>query len=318
MSQRVWLGLVLLAFSALAQVAPEREVELARSLYEVGKYQECLDRAVEAMGRANFSAAQRVTLHELAGLSAFNLHDSRVAAAHFLQVLELNPDHQLDPFAVAPSAIRAFEQVRKDNVEALTRVRQQIALQLEQDRRLASEQERVRVEEEERRRRLEQLASTITVRTVEQRSMWVNLIPFGAGQFQQGRIEWGVTWAVSEAVLALTSAIAYFAIGALYETATITLSDRLTPDGTGRYAASVRRIPDSRQSTYRVWSGVKYATGIAFYAAWLVGAVDALCHHRSELVTETLQRSPPAPAPGASLQLLLLPGGLGLALSTGF
>ena len=36
------------------------------------------------------------------------------------------------------------------------------------------------------------LGSRIKVRTIEKRSMLVNFIPFGAGQFQQGRTGWGV------------------------------------------------------------------------------------------------------------------------------
>lgn len=309
------VALLLAALPAGAQVAPEREVELVRSLYEVGKYREALDRAVEAMGRANFTDEQRRVLHEVAGLSAFNLKDGRAASAHFLQLLQLDPDHQLDPFAVAPPAIRAFEQVRKDNAEPLARVRQQLALKLEQERREAAERERARLEDEERRRRLALLSSTVTVRTVEKRSLWLNFVPFGAGQFQQGRTEWGVTFAVSEAVLGLTSIIAYFAINALYETYTITLTDRLTPDGTGRYTTTIRRIPDARQTTYRVWNALKYATGIAFYAAWVGGVTEALVHHQPEVVTETQQ--PVAPPAGPSVHLDLYPtaGGLGAGVT---
>jgi tetratricopeptide (TPR) repeat protein len=312
------LAALLLAAPALAQVAADREVELVRSLHEVGKYQEALQRALESLGRPSFTDEQRLALHELAGLSAFTLGDVRAASGHFLQVLQLDPDHQLDPFAVAPPAIRAFEQVRKDNAGPLARAREQIAVKLDQERRAAAERERARTEEEERRRRLEQLSSTITVRTVERRSLLLAFVPFGAGQLQQGRVEWGVTFAISEAVLALTSIISYFAINALYESDSITFTDRLTADGTGRFTATVRRIPDSRQTSYRVWSTFKYATGIGFYAAWAGGTIDALAHHQAEVVTETQQPAPPPAAPAAQLGLVPTAGGLGAGLTITF
>jgi hypothetical protein len=48
---------------------------------------------------------------------------------------------------------------------------------------------------------------------------------------------------------------------------------------------------------------VKYATGIAFYAGWATGAVEALFHHQSQVVTETQEKAAPPPAPSARLDL---------------
>jgi tetratricopeptide (TPR) repeat protein len=319
-SRLALLVLVLCARAALAQVVPEREVEVSRTLYDNGKYAEALKRANDAMERSNFTDAQRLTLHELAALSAFNLGDVKASQKHFLQLLQLDPDHQLDPFAVAPAAIKVFEQVRRDNADSLNLVRQQLALRAEQTRRETADRERALKEQEERRRRVEELARTVTVRTVEKRPFLVNFIPFGAGQFQEGRVGPGVAFAVIEAVMGITSVISYFAINALYESYTFTLNDRINPDGTNTYTGTVKRIPDARKTDYQVWSALKFATGGAFYLGWALGIVDAIWHHLGEVTVETQQQLPPASAPGPKVQLDLFPtpGGLGGGLTIGF
>lgn len=315
------LVLALAPAFALAQAVPERELEVSRSLYDAGKYAEALARVSNAMRGTNFTDAQRIELLKLGGLSAFNLGDLNAAKAQFLQMLQLNPDYVLDPFAVAPPAIRLFEQVKKDNAAQLDLVRQQIALRAEQEKRAQAERERLLKEEEERRRRMEALTQQVTVRNVREQSMVVNFIPFGAGQFQQGRTGWGVAFAVSEGVLAVVSIISYFALEALFEPVTYTWNDRLTADGTGVYSVTVRRIPPTRQTEADVWRALKLSTGIGFYALWALGIGDALWHHQPTVVTETQELAPPpapAPAPGARLRLFPLSGGLGAGVQIGF
>lgn len=310
----LWLTLFF-STAALAQVVPEREVEIARALYDAGKYAEALQRATDALGLANFTDGQRLKLHELAGLSAFNLGDTRAAQASFLNLLKLNPDFILDPFAVPPPAIKLFDQVRKENASELSMVRQQIALRLEQQKREQAERERLAKEQEERRRRAEEAATEITLRTVEKRSMLVNFIPFGAGQFQQERVGWGVAFAVSEGVMAILSIVSYFAIESLFEDVPIVLTDRVVP-----VSFTVRQIPQARVVERNVWSGIKYGTGIAFYALWGAGIAEAFAHHQDEVATERkVPIGPPAPkGPTARLRLFPTSGGLGAGVSVTF
>ena len=311
--------LVLFALPAFAQVVPEREVEIIQSLYDTGKYAEAARRANESLALANFSDPQRVHLHEIAALSAFNLNDAKGAQAAFLQLLKVNPDYILDPFAVPPTAIKVFEQVRKENTDALNLVRQQIALRLDQDKRAAAERERLRLEQEERRRKAEFLANDITVRTIEKRSMLVNFIPFGAGQFQQGRTGWGAAFAVSEGLMAVLSIVSYFAINSLFEIVPYRWTDRLTVDGSGVFEINVRQIPSSRYTERDVWTGIKYGTGIAFYALWAIGTGDAIWRHEDEVITETkVPVSPATKVPSARFNIYPTPGGLGAGVTIGF
>lgn len=314
------LSCLLLAGAAAAQVVPEREVEIARALYDAGKYAEALQRATDALGLANFSEVERVKLQEVAALSAFNLGDTKAAQASFLNLLKLNPDYILDPFAVPPPAIKLFDQVRKEHADALNMVRQQLALRLEQQKREQAERERLAKEQEERRRRAQEAATEMTVRSIEKRSILVNFIPFGAGQFQQGRVGWGVAFAVSEGVMAVLNLVSFFAIESLFDDERRVWTDRVTEDGTGVYVEVLRRVPASRRTERDVWTGLKYGTGIAFYALWAAGIAEALVHHQEETVTERKVPIAPAAPKGPSARLRLFPtsGGLGAGVSITF
>lgn len=302
---------------AVGQVVPEREVEIIQSLYGTGKYAEAARRANESLALVNFSDVQRVKLHELAGLSSFNLGDLKSAQSAFLQLLKINPDHVLDPFAVPPLAIRVFDQVRKDNADALNLVRQQLAIRADQEKRAAEDRLRLQREEEERRRAEGKANSEVVVRTVERHSMLVNFIPFGVGQFTQGRTGWGVGFAVSEGIMAVLSIVSFFAIEALYENIDYRCTDCLTNNPDGVVHITMRGLPRARLADFDVWNKLKFGTGIAFYSLWALGIAEAIWHHQDEVVTE--QRVPTQPPkPSASLRIFPTQGGLGAGVTIRF
>ena len=149
--------------------------------------------------------------------------------------------------------------------------------------------------------------------------MLVNFIPFGAGQFQQGRTVWGAAFAISEGLMAVLSIVSYFAINSLFVDVTRTFTDRLTADGTGVFPVTTREIPASRRTERDVWTGLKYGTGIAFYALWAIGVGDAIWRHQDEVVTEKKEPiSPATKVPTAHLNIYPTPGGLGAGVTIGF
>lgn len=321
----VALALVL-SSAASAQIVPDRELETVRFIFNAGNYQLALQRARDAMGLANFTEGQRVELQKYAGLSAFNLGDVPGAEQHFLQLLRINPDYVLDPFAVAPPAIKVFEDVKRKNVDALNMIRQQIAIREEQARREAAEAERRKALEDSERKRLEELTRNVQVKVIERRHILANFVPFGVGQFLQGRSEWGVVFAVVEAVLGATSLIGYIAIETLFENVPITLQNRVYGNQpNGDFVFTVRKIPDERKGDHRAWNVVKASSGVAFYVVAAIGVVDALLHHKGEVVTYEQQRPqdvpPPSakpPAPKASFNVYPLPGGAGAGMTVSF
>lgn len=296
------LLLVGLGGRAFAQGTPERELELVKALFDAGKYAETVSLVRKATSTTNFTDAQRVELLKMAGLASFNLGDQLAAKESFLALLRLNPDYVLDPFIAPPPAIRLFEGVRKDNADELALVRQLLQVRADQERKAAEERKK---QEEER--------ATRRIVTIERRPLWMNFLPFGAGQFLQDRTAWGVAFAVTEGVFAITSIVAYWAIESLKTTFKERINDTLTP--TGVFEREVRGIPSSQAGARDAWRIVKWTTGGAFYLAYAAGVVDALVHHTGDQVKET--REQPRP-PSARLNLTPIPGGLFAGISVTF
>lgn len=92
------------ALPSHAQVsANDREVEKLKTWYQSTRYADVLSHAKTALEVITFTDEQLLEIHQLAGLSAFNLNDNANAERHFFRLLQLNPDAILDPFAVLPS-----------------------------------------------------------------------------------------------------------------------------------------------------------------------------------------------------------------------
>lgn len=322
MIPRLLLTLALLALPAraLAQAAPpEADLGRIRSAFEYGRYAEVLQQAEARLDRGGLSDEDRVELERLAALAAFNLGKPHRddAERHFRALLRLDPDHALDPFVVPPLAIRLFESLRQQMAPELDQVRQERKERAERERQAAERLEQERAEAERARRRLEELSRQVTVRRVEKRNFLVNFVPFGAGQFQQGRPGLGATFAATEGVLAATSVLAYFLYEGQFLEGRFTLGS--TRDGVTPVEIPVRYLPTERAGQANFFRYLKIGTGAGFYAVYALGVVDALVHHRDEVVTTSIEEVPvPAPAPAAQLRLSPLPGGAHAGLTVTF
>ena len=297
--------------SAAVSAAPVEDAEVAtlRANYEYGRYAEVLERAITRIDRGRLSDTELAELHKLAGLSAFHLNRTEDAARHFRALLRLAPDFILDPFAVPPPAVEYLDGLREQMEPELDLVRQERRLRAERER---AEEERARAAAEEQRRRQEELARQVTVREVETRSFLVNFVPFGAGQFQQGRNGLGTVFAASEGALAVTSIIAFFAYESLFQKTKVT-----TDDIRGPLTVDVRYIPTENLPQAQVWSGLKWGSAAGFYGVFAIGVIDALAHHQDQVVRTRIETLPPAP-PRARLHLYPTPGGAGAGFSLAF
>ncbi|AKQ65977.1 Tetratricopeptide repeat domain protein [Myxococcus hansupus] len=324
--------MLLVPDAARAQDAGDPEVAALRASFDYGKYAEVMDRAGARIDRGGLDEDDLAELHKLAGLAAFNLGRTDDARRHLRALLRLDPDFSLDPFVVPPPAVSFFDTLKEDMDTELDFLRQERRLRKEREKAEAERRERERMEAEVQRRRAEELASQVTVRTVEKRNFLVNFVPFGAGQFQQGRTSLGIVFAATEGVLAVTSIISFFAYESLFEERTIDLDNVLNPDG--RASVTVRFIPTSRARQRDAWQLLKLGSAAGFYAIYAVGVVDALYHHEDQVVRSTVEpradappsESPPssrvvraaAPKTHARVGLYPTPGGLGAGLTLSF
>ncbi|MDY7227899.1 hypothetical protein [Hyalangium rubrum] len=317
------LPVLLLAPRAARAQDTDTEMAAIRASFEYGKYAEVLERAAARIDRGSLSEEQLADLHELAGLAAFNLQRTKDAERHFSALLRLDPERSLDPFVVPPPAVAYFDKLKQQMDSELDFLRQERRLRQERARVEAERRERERLAAEEQRRRAESLARQVTVRTVEKRNFLVNFVPFGAGQFQQGRNSLGIVFAATEGALAVTSVIAYFAYESLFETATVEVDDVLTE--TGKAVYTLRYIPTNRSRQADTWRLLKIGAATGFFTVYALGTADALYRHEDQVTQTTIEERPPAsPAtpkesgPTARLQLYPTSGGLGAGLTLTF
>ena len=313
-------GVVVLALftgTAAAQQAPDPgdEADLAalQSEFEFGHYREVLERAERRIDRGGLDEASLVQWHKLAGLAAFNLKRTDQAQRHIAALLRLDPDFALDPFVYPPTAVAFVEKQRQALAPELDRIRAERRAQAAAAKRAAEERAALAREAEEQRRQIEEMSRQVTVRTVEKRSFLVNFVPFGAGQFQQGRVAAGTGFAIAEALLGITSGVAYFAYGSLVETRTLPVDNRFP----GASPVVETGIPASRQEEANVWRALKIGAGLGFYGVWAAGVADAIIHHQDTVVTTRVE-SPPPPSPPQGARIGPGPGTVGASLTVPF
>lgn len=320
----LWVLALAMPAVVRAQDAGDPEVDALRASFEYGKYAEVLARAGARIDRGELAEEDLVELHKLAGLAAFNLGRTEDATRHLRALLRLDPDYSLDPFVVPPPAVAFLDALKDEMSSELEFLRQERRLRQEREKAEAERRERERMEAEMQRRRAEELASQLTVRTVERRNFLVNFVPFGAGQFQQGRNSLGIVFAATEGALAVTSIISFFAYESLFEEQVIDLDNVLDPDG--RASIRVRFIPTSRGRQRDTWQLLKLSSAAGFYTIYALGVVDALYHHEDQVIRTTVEPRPSPPSPpranasstSTRVGLYSLAGGLGAGLTHTF
>lgn len=176
----------LLAALWLAQAQPTKvddELRRAKNEYAYGNY----DAAAQGLRSLLYpmrlySDEQVIEARRYLGLSYYLLDQKTETRQEFTKLLFLDPDYELDPFTVAPPIVELFEAVRKENQPILDGIREH-----KSETKLGEDLVRG-------------FRRTVVVNRTE-RSDIATFLPFGIGQFQNGDIFWGATFAALEAAL---------------------------------------------------------------------------------------------------------------------
>jgi hypothetical protein len=188
----------------------------------------------------------------------------------FRKLLELRPDYRLDPLLDPPRVVDFFNEVVKEQAGDVAAV----------------EARRRRHEAEQAARRQEDGAPAVL--RVEKHSLAVALLPFGAGQFQNGDRRKGTVFLAVEGALAATSMGAFITNFALFgfrpERPCL---DLIMPDPGGAPAeCPPERIDRSGEQLSRNLTRVQIASGVLFFGVAIWGAIDALRNFRPEVVID--------------------------------
>ncbi len=215
------------------------------------------------------------------------------ADSAFEALLLAKPDYQPDPLRVALEAIDVF-------IDTRTRLRDRLgtlqAAMVKQEREQRSKTEALRQQLLARQSVLERLASEDLV-VVQPNSRWIAMLPFGAGQFQNGQEGFGWVFLGVETLLAVSSGVC----GALSLYAAQQTNDAIERnDGT---ALAYNRRAQSEA-----------VAGDLFAGAFLATAVAGILHAQATFVPmrQHVQHRELPPPPELSLRPVLGPGGVGV------
>ncbi len=279
------LATLLASTSALANPAADRQLQEAARSYEKGAYKQVIKQVTPLLyPTIQLSVELKVIkAHKLLGIAQVFEKNTAAAAKEFTALLSLRPDYQLDSLVDPEAAVELFEKVKRDSAERLRKIRKRIA----DDRRR---------EQEARRRAAERLRQaalqTVIERSRVERSVWVNFMPFGAGQFQNGHRTKGYL------LLGLQAAAGAVSLGsAIYFRAVFS--------GTITRGSAEERAAERTAVTQVV-------SGALFFAALGYGIIDALVYYEPETIRERRYKRKIVLAPIAG------PESVGVGLSARF
>ncbi|MGA2450371.1 MAG: hypothetical protein ABTD50_16990 [Polyangiaceae bacterium] len=212
----------------------------------------------------------------------------------FEQLLLAKPDYQPDPLRIALEAIDVFIDTRSRLRDRLGTLQAELVKQQREQR---SKDEAVRRELLARQALLEKLASEDLI-VVQPTSRWIAMLPFGAGQFQNGQDGLGWVFLGGESLLAVGSGVA--GVLSLYATAQ---TNEAIERNDGTASAYNRRAQDESIAGNLLAGG--------FFAAAIVGIVQAQLMFVPQ--RRHVQHRELPPPPRVSLWPEMSPGGLGIA-----
>jgi hypothetical protein len=263
---------------APARANPSRNasdaLERGHNAYDRGDY----GRAIDTLHPLLYPSIELATeddvvlAHRLLALSYFFVDKPKEAEQEVTSLLALRPNYALDPIVDPPVAVRFFDDVRQRQSERLRAI----------ESREHDEVERARKEAERRQAAQHAQAERVYVdRVVEQHSRFIALLPFGAGQIQNGQTTKAILFGTSETLLAATS------LGTWGE---LTFSSRFPFNpATGR-----REFTKSDATLAQALTGLQLASGAAFYAIALWGIIDAQVLFKREVVRGERERRSPS------------------------
>jgi hypothetical protein len=295
---------VLLLFQAAPQAVPSPtadELRRGKISFDRGEY----GRAIEILRPLLYpdirleSEGQIVQAHRMLGVAELFQGHNGAAAQEFRKLLQVRPTYRFDPLLDPPQVVDLFNGVLRAHeaeVATLEAKQREAALARQRDR---EQCEKLRA------------GPTVVEKRFGRNSFAVNLVPFGAGQFQNGHRIKGWTFLTVEALLAAVSVAAFSTNFALYGTSPTRKCQR----DTGAAPCPPEYIDHTDENRSRWLLRTQVASGAAFFVAVAWGIADALHHFRPETPLEVASAGQPTlRSSGARLLPVLMSDALGPGL----
>jgi hypothetical protein len=246
--QGVFLARAMMAMAIAATVAgtagasPTQDLERARFSFREHDYESAMKLATFLLypDEKLAAPADLVEAHVILGASNFETGHRIEAKNEFEKALQIQPDKTLTDKLFSEGAIRLFNETKAD-MEARAERDAQL-------RRLAEERDRIRKYRE-------------SLVFVEKRSFVINFAPFGAGQFQNKMPARGIFFAAAQGVTGGVSVGVFLYLA-------------------GKYGLDNAKVPFAEGNGVRQLQQLEIGTGIAFFAIYAWGVVDALLNYK--------------------------------------
>lgn len=224
-------------------LSPEQQFRLAKNEFIHGDYEKAINHLTSLIYPIRLSTeADLVEARRFLGIAYYLTEQYQKADEEFTKLLYLRPQYQLDPFYVAPPIIEYFEKIRerlKPQLDALIAVRKEREAEQVQ-KQAKSDNSRLVVQKERY--------------NYYYRNIWLNWLPFGVGQYQNGDNALGHLFAVGQGASIVTALVS----GTIFQLKRQTYNNGKLPIAEGR----------PLQLTNNISLGV-------FAALWLGSALQA-------------------------------------------
>jgi tetratricopeptide (TPR) repeat protein len=279
--------LVLVMLAGLARTAaaitPSERLNEARTMFRAGQYRDAIPLLAGLLYPAVklSEATDLAEAHLLLGLSYFEVGQQEDAERELEEALALEPDLRIDKASgiYSREAVEFFDRKRK-------------------------ELERRAIEEAAARERARLRMALKNTPAVEKNQYWLNFVPFGVGQLQNGQRKKAVFFFASQAGLAAASFGLWFYQRSEYPTG---------------------QVPVDEVGTVRRLQVLQIGAAAGFYLLWGAGVVDAIANYepavRRQLTDEEIEQlmqDEPPPASSFRIVPTIFEGGAGAALSWEF
>jgi hypothetical protein len=290
----------------VAPVSPRDAFDRGRTAYERAEYK----RAIEILSPLLYpemlleSDGEVVQARRMLSVAYLFENKPDDARREFLELLRQRPSFRFEPLLDSQSVVTFFDAVLKEHQAEIRRFK---ALKDAKDAAIALQNQRA----------IEQLKAPPTIVRYERHSLVVAMIPFGAGQFQNGERRKGWWFLGAESALAAISLGAFVTNFALYGVSPVRpCLDTSNPNGV---RCPPELIDHSQEETSRWLTRVQVGSGVAFFAVAIWGVIDAVRNFKQEVPLDANGANgsngarAASPAPSDNFRLTLSPTGLGAA-----
>ncbi len=237
----VVLALVMLAGTAAA--TPGQDLDRGRDAYRNQDWDSAY-KTLNALLYPTIELARQEDVWEayvLLGAAAYQLGNRARAIDEFQKALQIDAERTITTNTHRAEVVQLFEDTKEKFRDRLAR---------EAERRAQAERER----------RLREYLDTVGV--YETNSFGVNFIPFGVGQFQNKQPRKGYLFLGGQVLTGGTSLVTFIYLA-------------------GKYGLSSNQVPLKDGPRVRQLQQIEIGTGVAFFALYAWGVVDAMINYKS-------------------------------------